>query len=140
MLKLKIFWKFHITSSRVFELWPSNSGVMSAQKFNFIHKSPNCREDCNWSDVHFSQNYLFCAILGIAGILNIIGFRSENCTLIALNLFNWLPAWLMIMNKIVFESSPNRYISLWVSFVILKSSNEEVKLEFRELNEYLRKL
>ena len=39
----------------------------------------------------------------------------------------------MIMNKVVFESSPNKYSSLWLSFVILEMSNEEVKLTFREI-------
>ena len=39
----------------------------------------------------------------------------------------------MIMNKVIFESSPNKYLSLWLSFVILKISNEGVKLKFREI-------
>ena len=39
----------------------------------------------------------------------------------------------MSMNKFIFKSSPNKYSSLWLSFVILKISNEEDKLTFREV-------
>ena len=39
----------------------------------------------------------------------------------------------MIMNKIIFESSPNKYLKLWLSFVMLKFCNEEVKLKSREM-------
>ena len=39
----------------------------------------------------------------------------------------------MIMNKVIFESSSNKYLSLRLSFVILKNSNEEVQLKFRKI-------
>ena len=39
----------------------------------------------------------------------------------------------MIKNKVIFESSQNKYLSLWLSFVILRISNEEIKLKFREI-------
>ena len=38
-----------------------------------------------------------------------------------------------IMNEVIFEISPNKYPSLQLSFVILKMSNEEVKLKVREI-------
>ena len=37
------------------------------------------------------------------------------------------------MNKVVFESSQNKFLSLWLSFVILRISNEEIKLKFRKI-------
>ena len=37
------------------------------------------------------------------------------------------------MNKVLFESSQNKFLSLWLSFVIFRISNEEIKLKFREI-------
>ena len=38
------------------------------------------------------------------------------------------------MNGIVFESSPNKYSSLWLSFASQKMSNGEVKLTIANCN------